>query len=363
MHHFIYPAKDASIYRVQNTQNTGLDEIIEIEKAYYNNTLREIARGLLKFDISSISASISDGTVSQNHKFYLNLKISEAYQIPLAYSIYAYPVSQSWEMGVGTKFDGVTSTGVSWLYRDSADAGTKWVNGSTIVTGSLASGTTGSVDGTGGGTWYTAPTASQSFDYQSADVRMDVTSIVHQWLSGSITNEGFILKHALSVEEDSQDYGTLKFYSRDTNTIFPPTLEVAWDTSSIVSGSLAEVTDEDRIVKIKNLRKEYKQESKPRFRVFGRELYPSRTFTTGNSYNTNKFLPTASYYSIKDADTEHTIVPFSDYTQLSVDASGSYFDQWLTGLQPERFYRVLIKITKNGLTDYYDIDDIFKIVR
>lgn len=363
MHHFIYPTKDATMYKVQNTQNTGLDEIIEIEKAYYNGTLREIARGLLKFDISTFSASISDGTISTNHKVWLNLKVSEAYQIPLDYTVFAFPVSQSWEMGVGTKFDGVTNTGVSWLYRDSADAGTKWVSGSTLVTGSLATGTTGSVDGTGGGTWYTASACSQSFSYESADIRMDVTSIFQQWLSGSIPNEGFILKHSFAVEEDSQDYGTLKFYSRDTNTIFPPTLEIAWNGSSISSGSLSEVTNEDRIVKIKNLRKEYKQESKPRFRVFGRELYPARTFSTGNAYNIVKFLPTASYYSIKDADTEHTIVPFSDYTQLSVDASGSYFDQWLSGFQPERFYRVIIKVTKNGLTDYYDIDDIFKVVR
>lgn len=351
------------MYRVQNTQNTGLDEIIEIEKAYYNNTLREIARGLLKFDISSLSSSIADGTISQNHKVWLNLKITQACQIPLAYTLYAYPVSQSWEMGVGTKFDGVTNTGVSWLYTDSADSGTKWVDGSTLVTGSLTAGTTGSIDGTGGGTWFTASAASQSFDYESADVRMDITPIFHQWLSGSLTNEGLIIKHSFDVEEDSQDYGTLQFFSRDTNTIFPPTLEIAWDGASQSSGSLSEVTNEDRIVKVKNLRKEYKRESKPRFRVFGRELYPARTFTAGSPYNTNKYLPTASYYSIKDADTEHTIIPFSDYTQLSVDASGSFFDQWLSGFQPERFYRVVIKVTKNGLTDYYDIDDIFKVVR
>ena len=363
MHHFIYPSKDATMYKVQNTQNTGLDEIIEIEKAYYNNTLREIARGLLKFDISTISASISDGTISKNHKVYLNLKISEANQIPLDYTLYAYPVSQSWQMGIGTKFDGVTGTGVSWLYRDSSDIGTKWISGSTLITGSVETGTTGSVDGTGGGTWFTASAASQSFSYESEDIRMDVTSIFQQWISGSVPNEGIILKHSFAVETDVQDYGTLKFYSRDTNTIFPPTLEIAWNNATLISGSLSEITNEDRIVKIKNLRNTYKRESKPRLRIFSRELYPSRTFTTGNPYISNKYLPTASFYSIMDADIEHTIIPFSDYTQLSVDASGSYFDQWLSGLQPERFYKVLIKVTKNGLTDYYNIDSTFKIER
>jgi len=363
MHHFYYPTGDTTIYRQQSTQNAGLDEIIEIEKSYYAGTLREVARGLMRFDLSSVSSSIVGGDITNDARFYLNMTIAEAHQIPLEYTLYAYPVSQSWQNGIGTKYDGVTTTGASWLYRDSADTATLWVSGSTLLTGSLAVGTTGSVDGSGGGTWYTSSAASQSFVYESANVRMDVTDIVRSWLSGSIPNEGFIIKHTESVETDDQDYGSLQFFSSDTSTIYPPKLEVAWDDSTISVGSLTELTSEDRIVYIKNMRDSYKKASKVRFRYFSRSRYPTKLFTTGSQYDTNNYLPTSSYYSIQDARTEDVIVPFSDYTQLSVDSDGSYFDQWLSGLQPERFYRVVLKVERNGLEEYYDDGSVFKLVR
>lgn len=364
MHYFIYPDKDATIYKRQNTQNTGLDEIIEVEKSYYAGSLREIARGLIKFDVSSISSSMSSGDIALDADFYLNLKITQAEEIPLSYTIYAFPVSQSWEMGVGTKFDGVTNTGTSWLYRDSADNASLWVEGSTLLTGSLNANTTGSSDGTGGGTWYINTVCSQSFDYEEADIRMDVSSIIREWISGSIPNEGFIIKHSDAVESDNQDYGSLKFYSRDTNTIFPPTLEVAWSDSTIsITGSASEVTDEDRVVKVKGLRDEYKVNSRPKFRIYARSRYPEATFGTGNPYVQETYLPTSSYYSIIDAATEHVIVPFSDTTQLSIDSEGSYFKQWLDGFQPERAYRIAIKVEREGIIDYYDFDETFKVVR
>jgi len=363
MHHFIFPQRDTTLYRLQDTQNAGLDSIIEIEKAYYNGTLREVARGLIKFDITPISNSITSGTISADANFFLNMTIAEAHQIPLAYTIYAYPLSQSFEAGIGEKFDGVTSTGASWLYRDSADNATLWVTGSTTSTGSLAVNTSGSVDGSGGGTWYTSSAASQSFDYESANVRMDISVIMRQWLSGSIPNEGLLLKHTELIETDAQDYGTLQFFSMDTNTIYPPTLEVSWDDSTISVGTLTEASAFDRIVYFKDLRPEYKRQSKARIRVFARSRYPSKTFTTGSQFNVNNYLPTSSYYSIQDAFTEDVIIPFSANTKLSVDSEGSYFDQWLSGFQPERMYRILLKVERNELVDYYDEGNVFRVVR
>jgi len=363
MHHFIFPNKDTTLYMQQSTQNTGIDEIIEVEKSFYNGTLRENARGLVSFDITPISNSIVSGTIAAGASYYLNMTIADAKQIPLEYTLYAYPVSQSWQMGVGTKYDGVTTTGASWLYKNSADSASLWVSGSTTATGSLAANTSGSVDGSGGGTWYTSSAASQSFSNESSNIRMDVSVIMRQWLSGSIPNHGFIVKHTEAVETDIQDYGTLAFFSMDTNTIYPPTLEVAWDDSSVSTGSLSESTDSDRVVYLKDLRSEYKRNSKARIRYFSRARYPSKTFTTGSQYDINNFLPTSSYYSIQDAVTEDVIIPFSDNTKLSIDSNGSYFDQWFSGFQPERVYRVVLKIERNSLVDYYDEDNVFKVVR
>jgi ABC-type multidrug transport system fused ATPase/permease subunit len=58
---------------------------------------------------------------------------------------------------------------------------------------------------------------------------MEVTSMVLGWLNEEIENNGLILMH--SDESSSVEYGTLKFFSKETNTIYSPYLDVAWDDS------------------------------------------------------------------------------------------------------------------------------------
>lgn len=361
MHYFIYPIKDATIYKEQPVQNTGLDEVLEVQKAYYASNLKELSRALVKWNLSSLSQSIVDNSIS-SPRFYLNLEICAAEEIPLDYTIYAYAVSQSWEMGVGTKYDGVTTTGVSWRYIDSAESGsaTVWSPNATY-----AAGTTGSHSGYGG-TWYTGSgyEASQSFSYSTGNMRMDVTDVVNTWISGTIPNEGFILKHTTEVEEDLNDYGILKFFSMDTSTVYPPKLEMVWDDSSFVTGSLTALTEEDIVIYMKGLKAEYKDGSKIKFRVVGRERHPAKTFSTSSQYNTVKYLSTSSfYYSIRDAETEETIIPFDDYTKVSCDSSGNYFTLWLNGLQPERYYEIIYKVVGQGTEEYFENNFTFKLVR
>jgi hypothetical protein len=42
------------------------------------------------------------------------LRECESSEIPIDYTIYAYAVTQSWEMGIGTRFDDITTDGVTW---------------------------------------------------------------------------------------------------------------------------------------------------------------------------------------------------------------------------------------------------------
>ena len=90
---------------------------------------------------------------------------------------------------------------------------------------------------------------------------MDVTDIVKGWLSGSRPNDGFMIKRADSDESSNEEHGRISFFSMDTNTIFPPKLEFAWDDTSFSTGSLSELTSEDNIVYFKNLRREYVSDS------------------------------------------------------------------------------------------------------
>jgi hypothetical protein len=99
------------------------------------------------------------------------------------------------------------------------------------------------------------------------------------------------------------------------------------------------------------------------FRVNAAPLYPARVWQTASLYTTNYALPTSSYYAIKDLDTNEYVIDFdSTYTKLSCDASGSYFTMYMNGLEPERYYTILIQTTINGSTIVFDNNYNFKVV-
>ena len=162
----------------------------------------------------------------------------------------------------------------------------------------------------------------------------------------------------------------LKFFSRQTNTIFPPKLEVEWYDTKWSTGSLDPLVSselEDMTVYMKSLRPEYKEKSKVKFRVYGRERFPTRTYSTSSQNLTVKFIPSQSQYSVRDALTEDVIIPFSTGSYLSCDGTGNFFRLDLNAFQPERHYRFLYKVVSgSGNTrteNIIDNDHIFKITR
>lgn len=357
MHKLFTSSFDASIYLQQPDQNAGRDELLEVGKLYYGDT-KDIARALVKFNTNSISASIASGEISGSWKAYLNLKSAGSEEIPLEYSIYANAVSQSWNMGTGTKFDNITTDGISWKYRDGINT---WQDNTLGGTAIFAAGTTGSANAEGG-TWYTASEASQSYNYDIDDVRMDVTGIVNLWISGSLPNNGFIVRHGLSNEEDSLDYGVLKFFSKETHTIYEPKLEVVWNDTTFTTGSLSVIPDENFKVAYSNLKSKYSKDSKIKIRVKGRELYPMRTFSGTFDYDNTSYLPTTSYYQLEDYITGEIIFPFGDYTRISCDSSGSFFILNLSSLPINRTYLLKMKISQSGIDYIIDDKSIFEIV-
>lgn len=374
MHYFIFPEKDTTIYQASGSQNTGLDEILEIRKDLNaSGTNPKVSRILMKFDLSEISQSIVRGTIT-NPKFYLNLYDANPQNLSYSQSLFAYPVSQSWVVGEGFDADSpITTEGCSWFYRDGATQKTFW-------TGSVSS---------SGGTWFDTVYASQSFNYGTTDMRMDVTPIVNKWLDETYVNEGFILKRSGSVgnqdsnvDEGNDDrLGNFSFFSRQTNTIYPPKLEVEWFDTKWTTGSLSALSStelEDMVIYMKNIRPEYKEKSKVKFRLVGRGRYPTKSYSnTASEYLTAKYLPSGSvesiggdgaYYSLKDADTEETIIPFGTGSLISCDSTGNYFNLWMNGLQAERYYKFEFKVVSGSNTveetaNYFDEDYIFKVVR
>lgn len=354
-YHFITASIDASIYLQQPNQNTGLDEILEISKVYFGN-IKDVSRSLIKFDLGVLSNLIDSGDVSID-SVKLLMRETESQEIPLRYTILAHPISGSWEMGNGTRFDEISTTGVTWNYRE-GDTKIDWLDNG------LASGSDSNPNNGTGGTWYTASASSQSFDYQSADLNIDVTNIVNVWLSGSLPNEGFILKHTNEYENDTNDYGILKFFGKETNTIYQPKLVIGWDDQIFNTGSLqpVDLEDGDIVINVKPILPEYKLDSTKIIRLVGRERYPLKTFTNSFSFNDVKYLPITTFYQIKDFHSNDVIIPFSEYSKVSCDERGNYVKLNFSNWQPNRAYKIEFKVETDSNTIHFDNKIIFKIV-
>jgi hypothetical protein len=395
MHYFEFGKRDATIYSGGTTSsiNTGFDEILEINKVVADNgTVQNVSRILIDFDYTFISEQIDLGTIpslseTSSVKFHLNLYDATSEEVEAEQSVFVYMVSGSWKQGTGKlDHDPVTQDGVSYQYRDQ-EAKTPWVTGSVL---------------TDGGAWYTSSAnnfeVSTSYDltFDKKDIRADVTNLVYNHIlsSSDFPNNGFILKResilhpTASVpsfafnsgsdttkdEASTSRLGNLKYFSRETHTIYPPKLEVVWDDSSWVTGSTAltklSSTDLERLkIYFKNIRPEYKEGSKVKFRVVGRELYPTTNFETTPAELDVKVLPSGSvFYEVRDAETEEVIIPYGSGSKISCDSTGNFFNLFMDGLQAERNYRFCIKVVSgSGTTDeqinFYDDNYEFRVVR
>jgi len=377
------------------------------------------------------------------------------------------------------------TNGCSWVFTDFSGSH-KWTTAGwpALITGSFS----GS-DNAGGGEWYTGSgnysnvnndlEVTQSYNLRSEkDLDVNVTDILKVWYSSSkninagqidIENNGFIIKW-----QDSEEFVTssavspqLSFYSVDTNTIYPPTLEIKWrdftySTSSgefklnrTLTGSYPSITSSiscsftaslptpasntgvgsgasfkgeftspntmsrvfidgneigsgykagdvltftaaqlnaidglsdasgdatvtlstfdihqlnvigtpDLYVALDNNPGVFYSESINRFRVNCRPEFPARTFKTSSLYTTNFALPSSSYYAIKDLDTNEFVVDFDEeFTQISCDPTSSYFTVYMNGLEPERYYNILIQTEIQGQTIVMDENYYFKVV-
>ena len=61
--------------------------------------------------------------------------------------------------------------------------------------------------------------------------------------------------------------------------------------------------------------------------------------------------------------TNESIIDFdNNYTQISADSNGSYFKLYMNGLEPERYYKIIIKTTIDDQVLVLDDDYYFKII-
>jgi hypothetical protein len=379
----LFPEKDTTMYSAYPVMNTGLDAILEV-----SNTVPSIApsprvaRALVQFNQDEIEDVINNKISGANWSGSLKLFIAQAQGINLDTIIKTYPASENWGNGTGEYGDSPqTINGTSWKYISYSGSDIWKTGGYTpYVTGSYSGSVSNGLINGVGGNWYTGSSyidgelvASQSFGLRSEkDLNLNVTNIIDAWYTAStespinaVNNNGFILKLTSSIEYSTSRsvQPIFKYYSTDTNTIYPPTLEFKWDDQLFETGSLSEISTSDLFVSLDNNPGTFRSESVNRFRLNVREQFPTRTFQTSSLYTTNKHLNNESLYAVKDLDTNEFVINFdSNFTKISCDSNGNYFDIYMNGLEPERYYKILIQTTISGSTIVKDEDYYFKVV-
>jgi len=367
----LFPNQDATIYSQYPTQNTGLDEILETSLQVSDLVDAQASRFLIQFSTNEISDLLANKIATSSWDSYLKCFIADIEGLNLSTTLELYPVSGSWNMGTGKYLDSpIVTNGVSWLYR--SYEGTNAWNTSSFSTGVTASYSTASM---GGGTWYfnlsssgftASISASQTFDYASdKDLSLNVTNIIRAWSQSIIPNNGFICKQQNEFIYDLDVQPQIKYFSVDTHTIYPPCLEFRWRDYNFNTGSSTNtiLDTPQATISVGENPGIFYPESINKFRINCRPTYPARVFQTASLYSRDYYLPTASYYAIKDLDTNEYIIDFNNqYTQLSADEKSSYFTLYMNGLQPERFYEILIKTIINGNTLIFNDNYYFKVV-
>ena len=357
----IFPEKSATLYSNNPTLNTGNDEILDLSTYLTNEGTNEVSRPVIKFSQDTINDVITNKVSGSAYDAYLRLSLANASQLPLDYTIYCHALTVDWNVGTGRASNNpITTDCVSWIFTTQL-SGSTWFDPFTPGSDFSYSGSN-----MGGGTWSTVPlNNTQSFTNNSSkDIEINTTNIISDWYGDYFPNYGFILKHSDLIEFTTASKFELKYFSANTHTIYPPCLEIRWDDFIYNTGSLSVITSPSIVATLANNQSEYQQDSIQRFRVNVRDKFPARAFLTSSVYLNNKALPELSYYSIKDLDTEEIVVDYDEnYTKISCDSTGNYFDIYMNGLEPERYYKILIKTVIDGTILVLDDNYYFKVIR
>lgn len=364
----LFPESDAFISTRYPLANAGMDEILEVS-SYRLLGVSHTHRTLVKFSTADIQDVVDNKVGSDNFSASLGLYLATATGMPTSYTLNCLPVYESWENGVG-KFEDVASdtSGVCWNFRQAYATGS-WKDNQSELPAGVTFFTSSAHPA--GGNWYTGSngvnlTATQTHGLRSDhDASFDVTNAVRLHYSSSIDNNGFIIKLQDSLEFSATSSRKLHYFGADTHTIYPPYLDIKWTDFTYSTSSLnSRVSTSDAIISVKNNKGQYRNSGIQRFRVAARPKYPPRVFTTSSIYLTEYYLPKESYWGLLDENTEEMVVDFDNtFTQLSGDTQGNYFDVFMDGLEPERYYRILIKTTLDSSTVIVSDPNIFKVVR
>ena len=303
-----------------------------------SNSISGSIRGLIEFDI----AGKLSGSVPVSSSFFLNLRIANAEKFKRNQTVEFYHISESWDEGTGFFEQDLENAqdGATWTVKDNSD-----------VSWSLAGGTTGSLQ------------ASQSFDFEPEDIRLDISDVVRAWITGS-DNNGLLIKIPTADELNNKVLSNIRFFSRNTHTIYPPTIEAVWNTQTMSvtpNCGLTEAPNEIELF-VTNPRPEFVTGSTQRIRFGARTVQPIKSFSDTFRFSNKFFLPSASHIGVTDAATEALIIPFDSGSLLSADGTGSFFDLKVENMYIGRTYKILVQIQKPWGPEVVNTGHTFRVV-
>jgi hypothetical protein len=195
--------------------NMGESDTLEVFSLYgqVDTGSIENTRILVDFPVSKISEDRALLSIPKSGSVQFILKLSNAehsYTTPRKFNLSVFPLSSSWEEGSGVDMEDYSDfDSVNWL---SASTTSSWVNE--------------------GSDYIETIQLSQYFDRGTEDLEMDITSIVEQWLTGTLPTNGFLVKLPDSLENEERSYFTKKFFARGSQYFFKrPWIEARFDES------------------------------------------------------------------------------------------------------------------------------------
>jgi hypothetical protein len=354
----IYPTKDTTLYSHASAKsyNYGLDEVLELTKHISHSMIsgEHSSRAVLNFtasDYNHISGKPSSS--------YLQIYCAHEQEISRDYSL-VIGRGQDFANGTGTYIRSPKAIdGANWDYSDNQSS-TAWRANFPATESNHA---TESIQ------YHTLNKSPFALDTYNPDIYQDVLTNVSQ----SSNHDGLIAFsiHRGTQEADGKSYGSLKFFSNESKTIFRPRIHLGFDTytpnlnniTTCVTSSNMKISSEGKY--------NMTNDGVERIYFYGfNALNDTKSYSTSSKVSTRGAIALSgkAAYQIRDAVSNtvyHQI--HKEYTRLSSTyVATTWMDIHTKSFIPEREYIVDIRIedrTFTGQIEWYTDTHRFKTSR
>jgi len=191
--------------------NQGFNPILDVYAQIKNSNTKELARSILKFDLSDLNIalqnnlfSLTSNSVTAVCKLF-NVFSNDVPPADVNYDI--HKVTSNWSEGIGLN---VSTTGAS-----------NWIQTSTTSNWTSS-----------GGDYFPTALTSINLAVGNEDLIFDIKNQLIDWTTGS--NFGLIIKLQDQYESatgslSGTSYYAKRFFGRSTNSIFAPRIEITWN--------------------------------------------------------------------------------------------------------------------------------------